>query len=186
MTLPAGFRYVNTPGRYLVINDGPKDTAAGVLDGPDASLLWSRQVLTYGQLRAVAVVAPVEGTEPERFLAVHREAERVADELGIGAVEVAVCWEAALVTRQALRLTSAGWSIAGIGTAAEGRLVLLVTDAVIESDVLSAALTKAWPGNETVLVCASGASGSTPDLTEFGVTLSALRIDLACPNRTDR
>jgi glutamate N-acetyltransferase/amino-acid N-acetyltransferase len=184
VTLPAGFRHVHTPDRYLLINDGPKDTAAGLLDGEDAPLLWSRQVLTYGQLRAVVVTPAVEGSEPERFLAVHGTAEHVAEELGIGAVEVAVCWEDAMQTRQAVRLTSAGWSVAGVGTA--GRLVLLVTDAVIESAVLRAVLTKVWPATETVLVLASGAAGSAPDMTEFGVTLSALRVDLACPKGIGR
>jgi glutamate N-acetyltransferase/amino-acid N-acetyltransferase len=184
VTLPAGFRHVHSPDRYLLVNDGPKDTAAGLLDGPEAPLLWSRQVLTYGKLRAVVVTPPVEGTEPERFVAVHGTAEHVAEELGIGAVEVAVCWEAATETRQAVRLTSAGWSVAGVGTS--GKLVLLVTDAVIEAAALRATLATVWPVAQTVLVLASGAAGSTPDMTEFGVTLSALRVDLACPRGNAR
>ena len=176
MTVPAGFRLAAN----LLVNDGPADTAAGQFGGTDldAPALWSRQVLTDGRLRAVAVVAPVEGTGPERFQAVHATAERTAAQLGLGAVEVAVWWADAPVGRQALRLTSTGWTVAGL---AVGDLVVVLTDAALPPAELETALAGVWPAgqDDNVLVLASGSSGRTPTAAELAATLSALRLDLA-------
>jgi glutamate N-acetyltransferase/amino-acid N-acetyltransferase len=138
-------------------------------------------VLTDGTLRAVAVIPAVDGTGPEQFQAVHAAAERIGADLGVGAVEVAVCWAKAIDSRQALRLTSDGWTVAGYGTG--GGLVLVVTDAVVDAGVLETALAKAWPGTveETLLVLASGGSGWSPEEPELAAALAALRGDLGCP-----
>ncbi|HEY3751736.1 MAG TPA: hypothetical protein VGL80_21355 [Pseudonocardiaceae bacterium] len=177
--LPAGF--LVEPD--LVLNHGPLDAAVGQFGGPDlaAPALWSRQVLTDSRLRAVAVVPPVTGTDPEQFQSVHATAEQTATRLGIGAVEVAVWWTESAVSRQALRLTAPGWSVAGYVTNSE--LVLVLTDAEISATDLDTALATAWPArtDETVLVLASGRSGSVTTVAEFAATLSALRLDLACP-----
>jgi glutamate N-acetyltransferase/amino-acid N-acetyltransferase len=82
----AGFTTRDVQGTSVILNEGPRDDAAGVFadtEAPDA--LWTRQVLTTGRLRAVAVVPA-----PEDFVAVHRVAERVAAELGLGAIQVGV------------------------------------------------------------------------------------------------
>jgi glutamate N-acetyltransferase/amino-acid N-acetyltransferase len=179
VSLPSGFRLNGN----LLVNDGPTDTAAGQFGGNDlaAPALWSRQVLSDGRLRAVALVPPADGTGPERFQSVHATAEHVAADLGIGAVEVAVWWAEPPVSRQALRLTSTGWTVAGLAVGAD--LVVLLTDAALPSVALETALATAWPPGrqESVLVLASGGSGSTPTAAEFAATLSALRLDLACP-----
>jgi glutamate N-acetyltransferase / amino-acid N-acetyltransferase len=182
--VPAGFRFdTNGSAGFLLVNDGPTNTAAGYFGGTDLSApaLWSRQVLTDGRLRAVAVLPPVDGTGPEQFQAVHAAAERIAAELDAGAVEVAICWGDSVDSRQALRLTSDGWAVAGYGS--DGALVLLVTDAVVEPVALDTALARAWPATaeETVLILASGCSGHTPAEAELAAALSALRLDLACP-----
>ncbi|HVV18932.1 MAG TPA: hypothetical protein VHF06_05805 [Pseudonocardiaceae bacterium] len=171
-TLPAGFRFDTGT---LLVNHGATDTAAGAFGELTAAALWSRQVLTTGRLRAVVVTAPDTGPEP--FQAVHAIAERTADGLGIGAVEVAVCWTASGGTRQASRLTADGWAVAGFADGTD--LVLLATDALVPAAVLRDAIT--WPGTETVVIMASGESGRTPDADEFAATLAALRRDLACP-----
>jgi glutamate N-acetyltransferase/amino-acid N-acetyltransferase len=173
-SLPSGFRFDSAS---LLVNEGPTDTAAGIFGTLDAAALWSRQVLTDGQLRAVAITLPDTGPEP--FQAVHAVAERTAEDLGVGAVEVAVCWLKSAETRLASRLTAAGWAVAGYGTAAD--FVLLVTDAVVPAAELRKALTDAWRDSDTVLLLASGASGQVPDAAEFAATLAALRVDLACP-----
>jgi glutamate N-acetyltransferase/amino-acid N-acetyltransferase len=185
-SLPAGFRFdTAVDGLFLLVNDGPSDTAVGHFGGTGLTedALWSRQVLTDGRLRAVIVVHPVTGTGPERFQSVHATAERTAERLGVGAVEVAVSWAQAVDTRQALRLTVDGWAVAGYGSGGAGGLVLVVTDAVVAAAVLDTVLTRVWPTfqGETVLVLASGASGRTPARDELALTLSALRQDLACP-----
>jgi glutamate N-acetyltransferase/amino-acid N-acetyltransferase len=182
--LPVGFRFqVSDVRGFLLINDGPRATAVGQFGAAELSApeLWSRQVLTDGQLRAVAVIPAVDGTGPEQFQAVHAAAERVGADLGVGAVEVAVCWADAIDSRQALRLTEDGWTVAGYGTSAG--LVLLVTDAVIDAGALETALAKAWPSvaEEIVLVLASGGSGQAPDEPELAAALAALRSDLGYP-----
>jgi hypothetical protein len=82
----AGFTTRDVEGTSVILNEGPRDDAAGVFadtGAPDA--LWTRQVLTTGRLRAVAVVPA-----PADFVAVHQVAERVAAALGLGAIQVGV------------------------------------------------------------------------------------------------
>lgn len=103
VTGPSGFRaaavaagivHPQRPDLALVVNDGPGQDAAGRFAGQDAApALWSRQVLTTGRLRAVVLNsgAANAGTGPTGFQTVHATAERVAELLGCGAIEVAVC-----------------------------------------------------------------------------------------------
>jgi glutamate N-acetyltransferase/amino-acid N-acetyltransferase len=80
----------------LVVNDGPSTAAAGVLTRnrfQAAPVLWTQQVLRAGSLRAVALNSGGANacTGPEGFADTHHTAEHVADLLGVGAGEVAVC-----------------------------------------------------------------------------------------------
>ncbi|MDQ4115475.1 MAG: bifunctional glutamate N-acetyltransferase/amino-acid acetyltransferase ArgJ [Actinomycetota bacterium] len=87
------------PGKLdlaLVVNDGPRFEAAGVLTRNKvkaAPVLWTEQVLATGRLRAVVLNSGGANacTGPEGFQATHATAERVAAVLDCGAVEVAVC-----------------------------------------------------------------------------------------------
>lgn len=171
MSLPVGFRA--TPN--ILVNTGLIDAAAGRFAGEDAPALWSRQVLTDARLRAVAVVPPTEGELPDRFQAVHATAERVAADLDIGAVEVAVWWADAM-TREALRLTSAGWAVAGYTA---GDLDLLLTDAMVDAAMLADAVAD-WPAGN-VIALASGRARKSPAAAEFAATLTALRHDVVRP-----
>lgn len=172
MNLPDGFRAEDTYDGYLLVNDGPHDAAAGRFPHSDAPALWSRQVLTDGRLRAVTVVPPVEGTGSDQFQSVHATAEQTADLLGIGAVEVAVCW-AELDSRE-LTQDDTRWSVTALG---RSPLVLLLTDAVVEPAVLHDALSEVWHDTGTVLAMASGASGDTPAPSRFTDALSQLHKD---------
>jgi hypothetical protein len=167
VTLPAGF--TSTPG--LLVNDGPTDAAAGRFAGElTAPALWSRQVLTDDRLRALTVTAPVPAGGPEAFQAVHATAERVAADLGIGAVEVAVWW-ADTISQQAVRQTGT-WTASGFAAA---DLALVVTDAAVPAGTLASALAD-WPGNVVAL-----SSGLAPaDAAEFAAAVAALRLDLGC------
>jgi glutamate N-acetyltransferase/amino-acid N-acetyltransferase len=105
VTGPAGFRAagvtagLKVSGRAdlaLVVNDGPDHAAAGVFTGnrvKAAPVLWSQQVLTTGTLRAVVLNSGGANacTGPDGFAATHATAEQIATELGIGAIDVAVC-----------------------------------------------------------------------------------------------
>jgi glutamate N-acetyltransferase / amino-acid N-acetyltransferase len=92
----AGIRTGEGPDLALVVNDGPQHAAAGVFTRNKvkaAPVLWSEQVLATGHLRAVVLNAGNANacTGPEGFQTTHATAEKAAELLGCGAVEVAVC-----------------------------------------------------------------------------------------------
>lgn len=105
VTAPAGFRASGVtaglkssgaPDVALVVNDGPLYAAAGVFTAnrfQAAPVLWSRQVLTAGQLQAVVLNSGGANacTGPDGFADTHHTAEHVAALLDVGAGEVAVC-----------------------------------------------------------------------------------------------
>jgi glutamate N-acetyltransferase / amino-acid N-acetyltransferase len=106
VTAPRGFRaagvraglraYGERPDLALVVNDGPEQVAAGVFTRNQvkaAPVLWSQQVLHEQRLRAVVLNAGGANacTGPDGFGDTHRTAEKVADVLDCGAIEVAVC-----------------------------------------------------------------------------------------------
>ena len=105
ITAPKGFRAagiaagIKDGGRLdlaLVVNDGPGRAAAGMFTTNQvqaAPVLWSRQVLTGGALRAVVLNSGGANacTGPEGFQTTHATAEKAAEVLGCGAAEVAVC-----------------------------------------------------------------------------------------------
>jgi acetylglutamate kinase len=154
--LPAGFRF---DGANVLVNDGPTDTAAGRFGAdPAADELWTRQVLTDGRVRAV-VFEPA----PD-FDTVHATAERVATQLGIGAVEVAVC---STTDPRPVPTVLGKWSVAGFTT---GQATVLITDAVLDAAACAAILDNL---TGTVLLLASGAAGTTPTVNEFTAALNS-------------
>lgn len=144
MTLPAGFRFESN----VLVNDGPTDVAAGRFADRHAPALWSGQVLTDGRLRAVAVVPPATGTGPEQFQSVHATAERVAGQLGIGAVEVAVWWADALAS---VDPPPVDWPVTAL---AAGDLAVLLTDTAVDAATALAGL----PGANVLLLSSGCAS----------------------------
>jgi glutamate N-acetyltransferase/amino-acid N-acetyltransferase len=110
VTAPAGFRAagiaagIKASGAHdlaLVFNEGPDYAAAGVFTRNKvkaAPVLWTQQVLTTGQLRAVILNSGGANacTGPAGFADTHATAEAVAAALSdwgteTGAIEVAVC-----------------------------------------------------------------------------------------------
>jgi glutamate N-acetyltransferase / amino-acid N-acetyltransferase len=80
----------------VVINDGPSAAAAGVFTAnrvKAAPVLWSQQVLSGGEVRAVVLNSGGANacTGPAGFQDTHKTAEQIAGALGISASEVAVC-----------------------------------------------------------------------------------------------
>jgi len=79
----------------LVVNDGPSDAAAAVFTRnrvQAAPVLWSRQAIAGGRLRAVVLNSGGANacTGPAGFADTHATAECVATALDIGAGDVAV------------------------------------------------------------------------------------------------
>jgi glutamate N-acetyltransferase/amino-acid N-acetyltransferase len=105
VTTPAGFRAAGVAAGLkssgaldvaLVVNDGPSDVAAGAFTTnrfPAAPVLWSRQVVSDGRLRAVVLNSGGANacTGPPGFGDTHATAEHVAHLLDVGAGDVAVC-----------------------------------------------------------------------------------------------
>ncbi len=94
--LAAGLKTSGAKDLALVVNTGPDNAAAGVFTTnrvKAAPVLWSEQVLSDGQLRAVILNSGGANacTGPDGFADSHRTAELVAEALGCGAVDIAVC-----------------------------------------------------------------------------------------------
>ncbi|ALE73848.1 MULTISPECIES: bifunctional glutamate N-acetyltransferase/amino-acid acetyltransferase ArgJ [unclassified Pseudonocardia] len=94
--IAAGIKKSGRADLALVVNDGPRTEAAGVFTRNKvkaAPVLWSQQVLTTGALRAVVLNAGGANacTGPEGFQTAHATAEKAAEMLGCGAIEVAIC-----------------------------------------------------------------------------------------------
>nr|WP_042198616.1 bifunctional glutamate N-acetyltransferase/amino-acid acetyltransferase ArgJ [Kibdelosporangium sp. MJ126-NF4]CEL23450.1 Glutamate N-acetyltransferase / N-acetylglutamate synthase [Kibdelosporangium sp. MJ126-NF4]CTQ96831.1 Glutamate N-acetyltransferase (EC 2.3.1.35) / N-acetylglutamate synthase (EC 2.3.1.1) [Kibdelosporangium sp. MJ126-NF4] len=251
VTGPAGFRAAGVAAGIkatgaldltLVVNDGPNTAAAGVFTTNHvkaAPVLWSQQVLTQRSLRAVVLNSGGANacTGPEGFQDTHATAEKVAQVLDCGAIEVAVCSTGLIgerlpldkilsgvdIAAQALAATQAaglnaatgvmttdsrpkqswkaheqGWSVGGFVKGAgmlapnlATMLSVITTDADVDKDTLDAALRKATAKtfdrldvdggtstNDTVLVLASGASGTAPSAEEFEKLLTEVSADL--------
>jgi glutamate N-acetyltransferase / amino-acid N-acetyltransferase len=105
VTAPLGFRAaavaagLKTAGARdvaVVVNDGPSRAAAGVFTAnrvQAAPVLWTRQVVRGGRVRAVALNSGGANacTGPDGFADTHEIAERLAARLTDSAGEIAVC-----------------------------------------------------------------------------------------------
>jgi len=94
--IAAGIKENGNPDLALVVNNGPRRAAAGVFTSnrvKAAPVLWSEQVLKSGQVSAVVLNSGGANacTGPKGFQDTHATAEKVAEVLGRGAIEVAVC-----------------------------------------------------------------------------------------------
>jgi glutamate N-acetyltransferase/amino-acid N-acetyltransferase len=148
ITTPGGFRAagvaagLKTSGRpdvALVVNDGPRHSAAAVFTSnrvAAAPVLWSRQVVSDGRVDAVVLNSGGANacTGPEGFANTHRTAEVTAELLGVSASDVFVC-STGLIGEQlpmdnllgGVSAAAAGLSHAGGTAAAEA---IMTTDTV--------------------------------------------------------
>jgi glutamate N-acetyltransferase/amino-acid N-acetyltransferase len=237
--IAAGIKENGNPDLALVVNDGPRRFAAGVFTSnrvKAAPVLWSEQVIKGGQVSAVVLNSGGANacTGPRGFQDTHATAEKVAEVLGRGAVEVAVCStgligellpmdkilpgveaaaeqlsehggeKAAIAIKttdtvhKTAVVTKEGWTVGGMakgaGMLAPGlatMLVVLTTDADLDAETLDRALRAAtrvtfdrvdsdgcMSTNDTVLLLASGASGVSPQYTEFAEAVRQVCEDL--------
>ncbi|MEU2717453.1 bifunctional glutamate N-acetyltransferase/amino-acid acetyltransferase ArgJ [Streptomyces sp. NPDC007205] len=94
--IAAGIKENGNPDLALVVNNGPRRAAAGVFTSnrvKAAPVLWSEQVMKGGQVSAVVLNSGGANacTGPKGFQDTHATAEKAAEALGRGAIEVAVC-----------------------------------------------------------------------------------------------
>jgi glutamate N-acetyltransferase / amino-acid N-acetyltransferase len=111
--LAAGLKSSGGSDLALVLNTGPDYAAAGVFTSnrvKAAPVLWSQQVLSDGELRAVILNSGGANacTGPDGFADTHRTAELVADAIGASAVDVAVCSTGLIGVRLPMEKLAAG------------------------------------------------------------------------------
>jgi glutamate N-acetyltransferase/amino-acid N-acetyltransferase len=119
----AGLKASGSRDVAVILNDGPATAAAGVVTSnrvKAAPVLWTEQVLTGGQLRAVVLNAGGANacTGPDGFADTHHTAEYAAEALGCGAGEIAVCSTGLIGERlpMALLLDGVGKAVAALST----------------------------------------------------------------------
>lgn len=182
-TAPKGFRAagvaagLKSTGAHdvaLVVNDGPDDAAAAVFTTnrfPAAPVLWSRQVLQGGRVRAVVLNSGGANacTGPEGFQDTHATAEHVAAQLGIGAIDVAVASTGLIGTRLPMDLLLAGVSKAAgalsIDGGADAARAIMTTDSVPKTTVQAR-------GGWSIGGMAKGAGMLAPSLATMLVVLT--------------
>ena len=92
----AGLKSTGAKDVALVVNHGPTYDSATVFTANRCQanpILWSKEVVKDGTVRAVVINSGGANcyTGAEGFQTTHATAERVADHLGIGAIDVVVC-----------------------------------------------------------------------------------------------
>jgi glutamate N-acetyltransferase/amino-acid N-acetyltransferase len=92
----AGLKSTGAKDVALVVNDGPTFSSASVFTANRCQanpVLWSKEVVKDGTVRAVVLNSGGANcyTGPDGFLTTHAVAERVAERLGAGAIDVVVC-----------------------------------------------------------------------------------------------
>jgi glutamate N-acetyltransferase / amino-acid N-acetyltransferase len=176
----AGIKASGALDLALVVNDGPAKAAAGMFTRNQvkaAPVLWSAQVLEQRRLRAVVLNSGGANacTGPGGFQDTHVTAEWVAQALGCGAIEVAVCSTGLIGERLPLDAVLSGVNTATAALAATSDAGLAAATAVLTTDTVpkQAAVTSAgW----TVGGFAKGAGMVAPSLATM---LSVITTDAA-------
>ncbi|SFO52662.1 glutamate N-acetyltransferase [Geodermatophilus obscurus] len=154
VTAPQGFRAAGVAAGLkssgaadvaLVVNDGPQDAAAAVFTTnrfPAAPVLWSRQVLLDGRLRAVVLNSGGANacTGTAGFGDTHATAEHTAAALGLGAIDVAVASTGLIGVRLPMDKLLPGVTDAAKALSADGgpdaARAIMTTDSVPKTTVV--------------------------------------------------
>jgi glutamate N-acetyltransferase/amino-acid N-acetyltransferase len=138
----AGLKSTGGLDLALVVNDGPAHAAAGVFTRNKvkaAPVLWTQQVLVTGRLRAVVLNSGGANacTGSEGFQTAHATAEKAAEVLGCGPIEVAVC-STGLIGKQLPRAAVlAGVEAAAAALGADAASGLAAATAIMTTDTVA-------------------------------------------------
>ena len=173
----AGIKATGALDLALVVNDGPRDTAAAVFTAnrvQAAPVLWSRQAIADGRSRAVVLNSGGANacTGPEGFADTHRTAEHAAQQLGISAQDVLVCSTGLIGERLPMDAV-----LGGIDTAAAALAVGAETDeaasrAIMTTDSVPKTASATTSSGVVVGGMAKGAGMLAPQLATMLVVLT--------------
>jgi len=163
----------------LVVNDGPSDAAAAVFTRnrvQAAPVLWSRQAIADGRLRAVVLNSGGANacTGPAGFADTHATAECVATALDIGAGDVAVCSTGLIGERLPMDALLAGVTRAAAALDRDGGPN--AADAIRTTDTVAKQAVRVHADGWTVGGMAKGAGMLAPALATM---LSVITTDAA-------
>jgi glutamate N-acetyltransferase / amino-acid N-acetyltransferase len=175
----AGIKASGRPDVALVVNDGPLAVAAGVFTAnrfAAAPVLWSRQVVADGEVRAVILNSGGANacTGPEGFADTHRTAEHVASVLdaagfSVGAGDVAVCSTGLIGERLPMEKLLAGVDAAVVALSPDGGPAAAVSMMTTDTVPKTASVTT---GGYTVGGMAKGAGMLAPALATMLVVVT--------------
>jgi glutamate N-acetyltransferase / amino-acid N-acetyltransferase len=175
VTAPRGFRAAGVAAGLkaagardvaVVVNDGPSRAAAGVFTAnrvQAAPVLWTRQVVRDGRVRAVALNSGGANacTGPDGFADTHEIAERLAARLTVSAGEIAVCSTGLIGERLAMDRLLPGVDAAAMEASRSGGPA--AADAIRSTDtVVKIAFRRCGPAGGGSGSGGSGPGGGTP------------------------
>jgi glutamate N-acetyltransferase/amino-acid N-acetyltransferase len=171
----AGLKSTGAKDVALVVNDGPSHTSASVFTANRCQanpVLWSKEVVKDGVVRAVVLNSGGANcyTGPDGFQTTHAVAERVAEHLGAGAIDVVVCSTGLIGLandrQQVLAGVDAAYDVLGTGGAGDDAAhAITTTDKVAKQVVVEGA---GW----SVGGMAKGAGMLAPQLATMLVVLT--------------
>ncbi|MBZ5736211.1 bifunctional glutamate N-acetyltransferase/amino-acid acetyltransferase ArgJ [Nocardioides sp. TRM66260-LWL] len=144
----AGLKSTGAPDLALVVNDGPRHDSASVFTSNRCQanpVLWSKEVVKDGVVRAVVLNSGGANcyTGPEGFQTTHAVAERVAERVGIGAIDVVVCSTGLIGLANDRQALLAGVDAAHAGLSEQGgtdaATAIMTTDSVSKQVVVEEA-----------------------------------------------
>jgi glutamate N-acetyltransferase/amino-acid N-acetyltransferase len=174
----AGLKSSGNKDLALVVNQGPTFDSASVFTANRCKanpVLWSQEVVKDGVVRAVVLNSGGANcyTGPEGFQTTHAVAEKVAEKLGIGAVDVVVCSTGLIGLANPRQNLLDGVEAAYAALSAEGgqdaALAIMTTDSVNKQVVV----TRGVPGQEwSIGAMAKGAGMLAPALATMLVVIT--------------
>ena len=171
----AGLKASGARDVALVVNDGPRADAAVVLTSnriKAAPVTWTEQCAKEGRFRAVVLNSGGANacTGPAGFADTHHTAEHVAELLGVGPIEVAVCSTGLIGERLPMDRLLAGVTAAGEALDPTGGLA--AAEAIMTTDTVPKLAVARHPGGWTVGGMAKGAGMLAPGLATMLVVLT--------------
>jgi glutamate N-acetyltransferase / amino-acid N-acetyltransferase len=170
----AGLKSTGARDLALVVNDGPSSASASVFTANRClanPVLWSQEVVQDGVVRAVVLNSGGANcyTGPDGFATTHAVAERVADRLGIGAIDVVVCSTGLIGLandrEQVLAGVDRAYDVLGTAGGEDAARAIMTTDSVPKQVVVEGA---GW----SVGGMAKGAGMLAPQLATMLVVLT--------------